>query len=121
MSYIQKRGQNTAWRTALMRNLASELIIHEKLEITKTRAKELRKHVEKLITLAKKQNLHARRQAAAVLRNIKDEKIQKTALDKLFSTLALRYKKRNGGYIRILNIGNRQGDNSPLVIIELIK
>lgn len=119
MSYIQKRGKNTSWRQGLMRNLSTELIISEKLEITETRAKELRSHVEKLITLAKRQDLHARRQAASFLRNIDASKDQ-TALQKLFSAIAKRYMDRNGGYTRILKLDNRRGDNAPMVIIELV-
>ena len=65
MSYIQKQGKNTAWRVALMRNLTTELIISERLEITETRAKELRRHFDHMVTLAKRGDLHARRQAAA--------------------------------------------------------
>ncbi len=120
MSYIQKRGKNTAWKESLMRNLASELIIHEKLELTETRAKELRRHLDKLVTLAKRQDLHSRRQAISILRNIKDSE-KKSVLNKLFSTLAMRYKNRNGGYTRILKIENRKGDNAPMAIIELVK
>ncbi len=120
MSYIQKSGKNTAWRNNLMRNLATELIIHEKLKITLTRSKELRTYVDKLITLSKRQDLHSRRQAESVLRNIKISDNQ-TVLQKLFSTLAVRYKNQNGGYTRILKIDERKGDNSPMAIIELVK
>ncbi|ATZ18548.1 50S ribosomal protein L17 [Williamsoniiplasma somnilux] len=119
MSYIPKRGKNTAWRQSLMRNLTSELIISEKLEITETRAKELRKHFDKMITLAKRGDLHARRQAAAWLRDIETAK-QEPILTKLFTDLAKRYKSRNGGYTRILKLDNRKGDNAPIVIIELV-
>ncbi len=120
MSYIQKRGKNTSWRQGLMRNLATELIIHERIQITEGRAKELRIHTEKLITLGKQQDLHSRRQAESKLRNISDEN-SVSALKKLFSTLALRYKERNGGYTRMLKVASRQGDNSSMVIIELVK
>ncbi|AEM68565.1 50S ribosomal protein L17 [Mycoplasma putrefaciens] len=119
MSYIQKRGQNTAWRTSLMRNLTTELIITERLEITETRAKELRKHFDKMITLAKRGDLHARRQAASWLRDIQADKKQ-TALQKLFNDLSKKYQDRNGGYTRILKLDNRKGDNAPMVIIELV-
>ncbi len=120
MSYIQKKGKDTAWRGSLMRNLASELILHEKLQITDTRAKELRTYIDKLITLAKRQDLHSRRQAESVLRKLNTNNDQ-TILQKLFSTLAARYKERNGGYTRILKLGNRKGDNALMVIIELVK
>ncbi|PPE06103.1 50S ribosomal protein L17 [Williamsoniiplasma lucivorax] len=119
MSYIQKRGKNTAWREALMRNLTSEMIISERLEVTEARAKELRKHVDKMITLGKRGDLHARRQAAAWLREIETNK-QQSVLDKLFKDLAKKYKTRNGGYTRILKLDNRKGDNAPMVIIELV-
>ncbi|AVP49695.1 50S ribosomal protein L17 [Williamsoniiplasma luminosum] len=119
MSYIQKRGKNTAWEQALMRNLTSEMILAERLQITEARAKELRRHVEKMITLGKRGDLHARRQAAAWLRDIESPKNQ-TALDKLFKDLAKKYKTRNGGYTRILKLDNRKGDNAPMVIIELV-
>lgn len=119
MSYIPKRGKNTAWRTALMRNLTTELIISEKLEITETRAKELRKHFDGMVTLAKRGDLHARRQAASWLRNI-DISEKETALQKLFTVLAKKFDKRNGGYTRILKLDNRRGDNAPMCIIELV-
>jgi large subunit ribosomal protein L17 len=119
MSYIQKQGKNTAWRVALMRNLTTELIISERLEITETRAKELRRHFDHMVTLAKRGDLHARRQAAAWLRNI-DVNEKETALQKLFTEIAKKYKKREGGYTRILKLDNRRGDNAPMVIIELV-
>ncbi|AGM24806.1 50S ribosomal protein L17 [Spiroplasma syrphidicola EA-1] len=119
MSYQQKRGKNTSWRNGLMRNLATELIIHERLEVTETRAKELRKHVDKLVTLGKRQDLHSRRRAASFLRNI-DANEKETALQKLFDGVAKKYKNRNGGYTRILKLDNRKGDNAPMVIIELV-
>ncbi|WP_381415338.1 50S ribosomal protein L17 [Spiroplasma endosymbiont of Anurida maritima] len=120
MSYQQKRGKNTSWRNGLMRNLATELIIHEKLQITETRAKELRRHVEKLITLGKRGDLHARRRAASFLRNITVKNEKAAALQKLFGPLAKQYSKRNGGYTRILKLDNRRGDNAPVVIIALV-
>ncbi|ATG97196.1 50S ribosomal protein L17 [Mesoplasma lactucae] len=119
MSYIQKRGKNTAWRESLMRNLTTELILNESLEITETRAKELRKHFDHMITLAKRGDLHARRQANAWLRDIQANE-KETALQKLFTDLGKRYKDRNGGYTRILKLDNRKGDNAPMVIIELV-
>ncbi|WP_342268754.1 50S ribosomal protein L17 [Spiroplasma endosymbiont of Aspidapion aeneum] len=120
MSFIQKQGKNTAWREALMRNLTTELIINERLEITEKRAKELRKHLDKMITLAKRQDLHARRQAITWLRNTNVNN-KETALQKLFNELATRFKKRDGGYTRILKLDNRRGDNAPMCIIELVK
>ncbi|MCL8211364.1 50S ribosomal protein L17 [Mesoplasma sp. JKS002658] len=119
MSYIQKRGQNTAWRESLMRNLTTELILNESLQLTQTRAKELQVHFDHMITLAKRNDLHARRQASAWLRNIQANE-KETALQKLFTTLNKRYQDRNGGYTRILKLDNRKGDNAPMVLIELV-
>lgn len=119
MSFIQKRGKNTSWREGLMRNLATELILHEKLLLTETRAKELRKVVDKLITLSKRQNLHARRQALTILRDI-DASETETILQKLFGDIAKRYKSRAGGYTRLLKVDNRKGDDAPMVYIELV-
>ncbi|WP_339022637.1 50S ribosomal protein L17 [Spiroplasma endosymbiont of Crioceris asparagi] len=119
MSYMQKQGQNTAWRVALMRNLTTELIVKERIELTETRAKELRRHFDKMVTLAKKGDLHSRRQAAAWLRDI-DASEKETALQKLFDKIAKKYKDRNGGYTRILKLDNRKGDNAPICIIELV-
>ncbi len=119
MSYQQVQGKDTAWRTALMRNLATELIVHEKLTITEARAKELRRHVERLITLAKRNDLHARRQALKVLRNVKVSDTE-DVLQKLFNKIGPRYKDRNGGYTRIIKLDNRRGDNALKVIIALV-
>jgi len=119
MSYIQKRGKNTAWRESMMRNLTTELIVKERLEVTEPRAKELRKHFDHMITLAKRQDLHARRQAASWLRDVQVSS-KEDALQKLFTDLGKRYKKRDGGYTRILKLDNRKGDNAPMVIIELV-
>ncbi|AKU80243.1 50S ribosomal protein L17 [Spiroplasma turonicum] len=119
MSYIQKQGKNTAWKIALLRNLTTELIIHEKLEITEARAKELRRHFDHMVTLAKKGDVHSRRQAAAWLRHI-DVSEKENALQKLFTKLAKKFKTRNGGYTRILKLDNRRGDNAPMCIIELV-
>lgn len=125
MSYIQKRGKNTSWREGLMRNLATELIIHGRLLVTETRAKQLRSVVEDLITLSKRQNLHAIRQADSILRNINvndnvKKDVNETALQKLFGSVAKKYQKRDGGYTRILKTENRRGDNAPMVYIELV-
>lgn len=119
MSYQQKKGKNTAWRNGLMRNLATELIVNERLEIIEARAKELRSYIDKLVTLGKRQNLHARRRAASFLRDI-DANEKESVLQKLFNEIVKKYKKRNGGYTRILKLNNRKGDNSSMVIIELV-
>ena len=107
----------------------ADLIINEAIVTTEARAKEIRKSVEKMITLGKRGDLHARRQAAAFVRNEVasqnfDEETGKysetTALQKLFSELAPRYAERNGGYTRILKTEPRRGDAAPMAIIELV-
>ncbi|MCV2891110.1 50S ribosomal protein L17 [Ruegeria aquimaris] len=100
-------------RKALFSNMAGSLIEHEQIKTTLPKAKELRPIVEKLITLGKRGDLHARRQAAAQLKEDKD-------VAKLFDVLAARYKDRQGGYVRILKAGFRYGDMAPMAIIELV-
>jgi large subunit ribosomal protein L17 len=101
-------------RKALFANMAGSLIEHEQIKTTLPKAKELRPIVEKLITLAKRGDLHARRQAAAQLKEDKD-------VAKLFDILGPRYKDRQGGYIRILKAGFRYGDMAPMAIIEFVE
>lgn len=100
-------------RKWLLNNLITSLFVHEKIRTTKAKAKEARPLAEKMITFAKRGDLHARRQ---VLRFIRD----KEAVRKLFETLGVRFKDRPGGYTRILRIGNRVGDNAPMALLELI-
>ncbi|MDF1620764.1 50S ribosomal protein L17 [Pseudothioclava nitratireducens] len=100
-------------RKALFSNMAGSLIEHEQIKTTLPKAKELRPVVEKLITLAKRGDLHARRQAAAMLKQDKD-------VAKLFEVLGPRYKERNGGYTRVLKAGFRYGDMAPMAIIEFV-
>jgi large subunit ribosomal protein L17 len=111
----------------MLRDLTTDLIINESIVTTETRAKEIRKSVEKMITLGKRGDLHARRQAAAFVRNevatVKedgDDIVIETALQKLFNDLAPRYKERQGGYTRILKTEPRRGDAAPMAIIELV-
>jgi large subunit ribosomal protein L17 len=94
-------------------NMSVSLLTHEQIVTTLPKAKELRAVVDKLITLGKRGDLHARRQAAAQLQS--NETVQK-----LFSTLAERYKERPGGYTRVLKAGFRYGDNAPMAVIELV-
>ena len=110
----RKLNRTSQHRRALLANLAVALIKHEQVTTTLPKAKELRPVVEKLITLGKKGELHHRRQALGALLG------DKTQTSKLFSTLAERYKSREGGYVRILKAGFRYGDNAPLAIIELV-
>lgn len=127
MAY-RKLGRTSSQRKAMLRDLTTDLIINEAIVTTEARAKEIRKSVEKMITLGKRGDLHARRQAAAYVRNEVasqnfDEETkysETTALQKLFSELAPRYAERNGGYTRILKTEPRRGDAAPMAIIELV-
>jgi len=101
-------------RKALFANMAGSLIEHEQIKTTLPKAKELRPVVEKLITLAKRGDLHARRQAAAMLKEDKD-------VAKLFEILGPRYAERAGGYTRVLKAGFRYGDMAPMAIIEFVE
>ena len=109
----RKLNRTKAHRKALFANMANALIKHEQIKTTLPKAKELRPYAEKLITLAKRGSLHARRQAASKLRD--DKSVQK-----LFSVLAERYKARKGGYIRILKAGMRYGDAAAMAIVEFV-
>lgn len=120
MAY-RKLGRTSAQRKAMLRDLTTDLIINERIETTETRAKELRSTVEKMITLGKRGDLHARRQAAAFVRNeVANAENGQDALQKLFSDIAPRYQERQGGYTRIMKLGQRRGDGAPMVIIELV-
>jgi large subunit ribosomal protein L17 len=109
----RKLGRDSAHRKALFANLASSLIEHEQIVTTLPKAKDLRPIVEKLITLGKRGDLHARRQAISQIRNL-------DAVRKLFETIGPRYKSRNGGYTRVLKAGFRYGDGAPVAVIELV-
>ncbi|PFJ12917.1 50S ribosomal protein L17 [Bacillus cereus] len=120
MAY-RKLGRTSAQRKAMLRDLATDLIINERIQTTETRAKELRSVVEKMITLGKRGDLHARRQAASFIRNeVANVETGQDALQKLFADVAPRYAERQGGYTRIAKIGPRRGDAAPMVIIELV-
>ncbi len=97
----------------MMANMTNALILHGRIKTTTPKAKELRRYVERMITLGKKGSLPARRRAMAFMRN-------KTAVTKLFNEVAPRYRERNGGYTRILKVGFRPGDCAPMAIIELV-
>lgn len=109
----RKFSMTTSQRRALFANLTNALLTHEQINITVTRAKELRTFVDGMITLGKKGELSHRRQALSFLR---DNEVVK----KLFSTLAERYKDRQGGYCRVIKAGMRYGDAAPMAIIELV-
>lgn len=115
----RKLGRTTDVRLALLRNLATDLIIHERLETTEAKAKDLRSVVEKMITLGKRGDLHARRQAAAYLYGSKTAE-NEDAVQKLFNDIATRYEERQGGYTRVLKLGQRRGDGAKTAIIELV-
>ncbi|MBX6352434.1 MAG: 50S ribosomal protein L17 [Thermoflavifilum sp.] len=116
----RKLGRPTGARNALFRSLATDLILYERIETTEAKAKELRKLADKLITLGKRGDLHARRQAAAILRRERLDDEGPDAIQKLFSEIAPRYASRNGGYTRITKLGPRRGDAAPMVVIELV-
>ncbi len=109
----RKFNRTKGHRRALIANLANALLKHEQIKTTLPKAKDLRPYVERLITLGKTGTLHARRLAAARLRD-------DAVVAKLFSTLAERYKTRNGGYTRVLKAGFRYGDAAPMGVIELV-
>jgi large subunit ribosomal protein L17 len=109
----RKLNRTSAHRKAMLANMAVALINHEQITTTLPKAKELRPYTEKLVTLAKKGNLHARRLCLAQIRD-------KAATDKLFATISNRYKERNGGYTRVLKAGFRYGDDASLAIIEFV-
>ncbi|SPU53076.1 RRP-L17 [Brevundimonas vesicularis] len=109
----RKLGRTSSHRTAMFANMAASLIKHEQITTTLPKAKELRPFVEKLVTLAKKGDLHARRQAISQVRDVPQ-------VGKLFETLGPRYSERNGGYIRIMKAGFRHGDNAPMAVIEFV-
>ncbi|MBU6161712.1 MAG: 50S ribosomal protein L17 [Myxococcales bacterium] len=109
----RKLGRTASHKKALLCNLATSLIFHERIQTTTAKAKELRPFFEPLVTLAKRGDLHARRQAAGLIRD-------KEALAKLFTELGPRFAARSGGYTRILHLGARQGDNAELSLIELV-
>jgi len=106
-------GRNTEHRRALLRNLVTSLIVEERIETTLTKAKAMRPHVEKMITLGKRGDVAARRLAASYL-------MTRDAVDKLFDTISPRYGDRNGGYLRIVHGGFRQGDGGDIAFVELL-
>ncbi|OHO93231.1 50S ribosomal protein L17 [Staphylococcus sp. HMSC057G10] len=119
----RKLGRTSDQRKAMLRDLATSLIVSERIETTEARAKEVRSVVEKLITLGKKGDLTSRRNAAKTLRNVEilnEDETTQTALQKLFGEIAERYTERQGGYTRILKVGPRRGDGAESVIIELV-
>ena len=113
MPGCRKLGRPSAHRKSMLRNLVTDLFREGRIQTTDCRAKETRRQAEKLITLAKRGDLHARRQ---VLAYVFDEDV----VTKLFEEIAPKYADRNGGYTRILKLGPRQGDNAEVVFLELV-
>lgn len=127
MAY-RKLGRTSSQRKAMLRDLVSDLIINERIQTTEARAKEVRRLADKMVTLGKKGDLHARRQAAKVVRNeiasfeeTEDAIIVEDVLQKLFDDIAPRFADRNGGYTRILKMGPRRGDGARIVILEFVE
>ena len=126
MAY-RKLGRTSAHRKSMLRNLTTDVIVNGKIVTTETRAKEVRRLVERMITLGKKGDLASRRRAAAFLMDVvadvkedDDKVVVQTALQKLFDDVAPRYKERNGGYTRILKMEQRRGDAAKMVVLELV-
>src|SRR6478609_2505196 len=106
-------NRSASHRKSMLANLAASLIKHEQITTTLPKAKDLRPVVEKLVTLGKRGDLHARRQAIAQMRDL-------AMVKKLFEVIGPRYKDRNGGYTRVLKAGFRYGDNAPVAVIEFV-
>jgi large subunit ribosomal protein L17 len=109
-----KLGRTTSHRKAMLRTMVTSFLKHEKIKTTDLKAKELKKTAEKMITLGKRGDLHARRQAAAFVR-------ERAMVGKLFGELSARFRDRSGGYTRIVKTGYRAGDNAPMSIIEFVR
>ncbi|RPJ36309.1 MAG: 50S ribosomal protein L17 [Deltaproteobacteria bacterium] len=109
-----KLGRTTSHRKAMLRTMVTSFLKHEKIQTTDMKAKELKKVADKMITLGKRGDLHARRQAASYVR-------ERDMVGKLFGDLSERYKERAGGYTRIVKSGYRAGDNAPMSIIEFVR
>ncbi|MDR0898782.1 MAG: 50S ribosomal protein L17 [Lactobacillaceae bacterium] len=127
----RKLQRTKSQRNALLRDLTTSLIVNGKITTTEAKAKEVRRSAEKMITLGKRGDLASRRQAAAYIRHMIDENklnnatsadevVEQTALQTLFNDVAPRFKDRNGGYTRILKLGQRRGDAAPMVLLELV-
>ncbi|MDR3215419.1 MAG: 50S ribosomal protein L17 [Bacilli bacterium] len=140
----RKLGRVSSKRRAMLRSLVTDLIIYGRIETTEMRAKEVKRIADKMITLGKRNDLHARRQVASYLINKvakveektvdvnvrengkvvstkkKTVEVKQTAVQKLFEEVAVKYQDRNGGYTRVLKLGPRRGDNAPMAIIEFV-
>lgn len=110
---LRKFGRLSHHRRSMLRNLVTSMILSGKVETTEAKAKQIRSVTEKMITLGKRGDMHARRLALAYL-------LDETAVKKLFDEIAPRYEGRQGGYTRILKIGQRRGDAAPVAILEMV-
>lgn len=126
MAY-RKLGRTRGHRKSMLRNLTTDVIVNGKIVTTEQRAKEVRRQVEKMITLGKKGDLASRRRAAAYLMDVVadvkedgDDIVVQTALQKLFDEVAPRFKDRNGGYTRIIKMQERRGDAAKMAVLELV-
>ncbi len=122
---LRKLGRTASHRRALFRNLATSLVLHNRIETTLPKAKELRRIADSLVTLGKKNTLHARRQAMqylfAINREVEGNAQKWTAVHKLFEEIAPRYSERNGGYTRVLRTRKRLGDKAQMAMIEFVE
>ena len=117
----RKLGRDSAHRKALLRNLATSLIVNERIETTEKKAMELRSYADKLVTLAKRGDLHARRQAQKkIFSVVANDVTGQTALQKLFDEIGPRYADRDGGYTRVIKTEKRSGDGAPMAYIEFV-
>lgn len=119
MSFVITHRKNTAWRNMVIRQQATDVVVYGYIETTQARAKELRKHVDHLITLAKKNTLASKQEIMSFIVDNKEMKKQ-AVLKKLTTTLAKKYADRKGGYTRVLKLDNRAGDNTKMAIIQLV-
>lgn len=121
---LRKLGRSPSHRRATLRNLATSLILHKRIETTLPKAKELRRVADKLVTLGKKNTLHARRTAMSYLfamnREVAGDKQKLTPVHKLFTEIAPGFSSRNGGYTRVLRTRIRKGDNAQMALIEFV-
>lgn len=119
MSFINKPGKTRSWRKMVSRQQVSDVLAYGEIITTVTKAKETQRHVDRIITLAKKNTLASRRQAASII--LSTSKLNdKELLTKLFDEIGPKYKDRKGGYTRVLKLGTRPGDNTERAIIQLV-
>lgn len=117
----RKFGRKADHRKAMLRNLATSVLVYGKVETTEMKAMDIRSVVDEIITLAKRGDLHARRQVASYIHDVVvDEASKQTLVQKLFTETASKYADRKGGYTRVIKTGVRRGDSAPMAIVELV-